>query len=1078
MFRLWKELAWFWLLGVVWAQVGATAELTIPRAHARPPGPPLTPQQALRRMIAPEGFRVELVAAEPDLMNPVAIHVDEKGRFWVTESFEYPRHEAGPGRDRIKVLEDTDGDGQVDRVTIFADGLNIPSGIVVGYGGVWIANAPDLLFLRDTDGDLKADRRDVVVTGFGRTDTHELPNSLMWGPDGWLYGLNGVFNHSHVKYSAENPRFTADHPGWEFTCALWRVHPITREFQVFAEGTSNPWGLVVNDEGDFFVSACVLDHLWHLVESAYYVRQGGPYPANTWPLPSIVQHAHQQAAYCGMTWFDTDSYPDDYRRMLLMGNIHGGCINADRITRDRSSYHGTPHPGFPAPSNAWDQDEHDVIRKIGDENRPRLADFLSANDPWFMPVAQFTGPDGHFYVLDWYDRYHCYQDAMADPAGIERGRGRLYRVRYGDAKPKPSEDLARRSDSELAALSLHGPSEYHRNTARRMLGERWVSAPSDLPAMVAVRAKIRDTGASRLDRLRSAWVLSGAQQLDTDSIVSLQTYGRSGVAYDSTLDAWCIRWMGERCDWDWSRWQHELTRYQKDTAAEGMTQRVLLQFAIAIGKFQATGSDSVRPESVPSVNQDRIQTLLMLGGYCSEDPVIPAVVWQNVIKIVSSDPAMGSKVLGEFLGSSADSPTVKSARKLYTARAMEVLFDSPHTTGEAYAGHLRSAISGGVLEIEEQKRQLTAVTRRLIDGGFSPPDAQAIRQSIHAIQNTLQKEVLSEVSQLLVALGDRASVPLVSAVALDKSVPPENRLLAFQSLLYGGSTSTAQDIVLEWLERSEVDPADLNEFRRQMLLSWARNPSEEVAKELISRIGRVDKSLRTTVIEVLSQRANWSLELLRAVESGIVAKDEINFHQMQRLAASNSPEVRDLSLRVLGKIRAGTREDRQNVIRELQAEMLRTEGDPGRGLQVFQRVCAACHKIYGAGAEVGPDITRNGRNSWEQLLQNVLDPSLVIGPAFQARVLTTSDGRVLTGVPIEESDTRVVLKIQGGKVETIARSEIDDYHVSDVSLMPEGLEKQLSRRELIDLILFLSLDRPPEDAAAKWIPGVPEFKSK
>ena len=157
--------------------------LNIPRAQDRPPGPALSAEEAVKRMTVPEGFTVEVVASEPDLMNPVAMCIDEQGRFWVTESFEYPRREAGPGRDRIKVLEDTHQDGKVDKVTIFAEGLNIPSGINVGHGGVWVCNAPDLLYLQDTDGDLKADKTTVLLTGWGRDDTHELPNSLTWGPE-------------------------------------------------------------------------------------------------------------------------------------------------------------------------------------------------------------------------------------------------------------------------------------------------------------------------------------------------------------------------------------------------------------------------------------------------------------------------------------------------------------------------------------------------------------------------------------------------------------------------------------------------------------------------------------------------------------------------------------------------------------------------------------------------------------------------------------------------------------------------------------------------------------------------------
>ncbi len=160
------------------------------------PNPARTPAEAIKAMTVPPGFQVELVASEPDIVNPVAMTFDERGRVWITESLEYPRRQAGPGRDRVKVIEDTDGDGKADRFSVFTQGLNIPSGIAVGHGGVWVANSPDILFLQDRDGDGKADFSEVVATGFGRHDTHELPNSLTWGPDGWLYGWNGVFNSS------------------------------------------------------------------------------------------------------------------------------------------------------------------------------------------------------------------------------------------------------------------------------------------------------------------------------------------------------------------------------------------------------------------------------------------------------------------------------------------------------------------------------------------------------------------------------------------------------------------------------------------------------------------------------------------------------------------------------------------------------------------------------------------------------------------------------------------------------------------------------------------------------------------
>ncbi len=245
-------------------------------------------------MQVPEGFTVELVASEPQLINPVAMTIDERGRFWVVESVEYPRREAGVGKDRIKILEDTNADGSADKVTVFAEGLNIPSGIAVGYGGVWVANAPDILFMQDTNGDDRADKTEVLVTGFGRFDTHELPNSFTWGPDGYIYGLNGVFNPCKVSYPKTSPNYRAGQAPWEFTCAMFRIHPVKKTFEIFCEGTSNPWGIAFNEVGEAFVSACVIDHLWHLTETGYYHRQGGPYPPFTWKIESIVKHQHQK----------------------------------------------------------------------------------------------------------------------------------------------------------------------------------------------------------------------------------------------------------------------------------------------------------------------------------------------------------------------------------------------------------------------------------------------------------------------------------------------------------------------------------------------------------------------------------------------------------------------------------------------------------------------------------------------------------------------------------------------------------------------------------------------------------------
>lgn len=531
----------------------------VPRKQNGPPGPPLDPAAAIAKMVVPEGFSVELVASEPDIMNPVAMTFDERGRVWITESFEYPRSEPGEGRDRVKVLEDTNGDGTADKVTVFAEGLNIPSGIAVGYGGVWVANAPDILFMQDTDGDGKADKREVVATGFGRTDTHELPNSLTWGPDGYLYGLNGVFNFSNVKQGDRE---------YKFTCAMFRIDPRTRKFELFAEGTSNPWGIAWDTEGSAFLSACVIDHLWHITETGYYHRQAGEYPPFTWKIESIVKHQHQLAAYCGIHYFDSDAYPEQYRDRLYMGNVHGGCINVDRLERNGSTYLGQGEP-----------------------------DLLNANDVWFMPVAQKTGPDGCLYVLDWYDRFHCYQDARALPDKVDRGHGRLYRIRYQDSPRAAPFDLASESNEQLVAR-LSSPNVYFRDVAQRLLTQR-----ADADANELLMKLVVDDAAPRKARLHGLWALVGQGHLPANFHQRLLKHADPGIR------AWGVRAAGN------FRQVEPPIRAAVLSLSKDESPDVLLQVAIASGKLDGV---------------DALPVLVDVLAHSGNDILIPQIVWQNL----------------------------------------------------------------------------------------------------------------------------------------------------------------------------------------------------------------------------------------------------------------------------------------------------------------------------------------------------------------------------------------------------------------------------------------------------------------
>lgn len=976
----------------------------IPHNQSKPPGPALSPQEAMEKMQVPPGFHVELVASEPDLVNPVAMTFDERGRVWVTESLEYPRLSPGPGQDRIKILEDTDHDGRMDTVKVFAEGLNIPSGIAIGHGGVWVANAPDILLLRDTNGDDRADQTEVVVTGFGRDDTHELPNSLTWGPDGWLYGLNGVFNRSQVR----DPVSGKD---YRFTCALFRIHPRTHEFQIFCEGTSNPWGIAWNSSGDAFVSACVIDHLWHLAETAYYHRQGGPYPPFTWKAESIVRHKHQQAAYCGITCFDSDAYPAEYRNLLMMGNIHGGCINAERLEEFGATYTAKP-----------------------------TEDFLTANDAWFMPVVQKTGPDGCLWILDWYDRYHCYQDARRDSEGLDRLKGRLYRVRH-EQSPKPSPfDLNQESDDQLMER-LRSENVFFRESAQRILAERNNAATNERLLKLALNPDERIR-----TRLHSFWTRISAAPLNDAELETVLKVN------DPDLRSWAVRTAGNQ------QVSSAMIRKLIAERADDPHPRVRLQVAVAARKLNI---------------ENMIPVLTRILFLSEDDPLTPRVIWQNLHHTLEHSTAEFSAALEQ--NRQSISPSVASQNAVYPKAVLDLLpraadrILAAEKPSPAAVVQLVRALLKSVAAADAGNRCLQMLTERIRSGELNGDQLTEIRQSLNDDLDELRVQgpetpfFISAV-ELAAASGNADAVSqAIQEIARTESHADKLRLL--NSVITAGSAESL-NIGLSLLKTDA--PVS---FQHSVVQAIARIRSDQITPTLIRLLTELPPEVQPTLMESVSDRADSSLALMKVIASGKIPASVMNANQARKMLNRKNPELTDLVHRHWGTVQNDRDPARAELISRMRNTLRTANGSALNGQAVFRRVCGQCHRIYGQGAEVGPDITRNGRASFEQLLSSVFDPSLVIGASYQAQTVITRDGRIVTGLPVEDSPARIVLRVQGDKQEIIARENVEESVRSPLSLMPEGLEKQLTPEELHDLFAFLTLNRPPDEANAEFIPG-------
>lgn len=1009
------------LLAVTTAATSAGQDF-IPRKQTAPPGPPKSPAEAIAAMQVPEGFQVELVASEPSIQNPVAMAFDDRGRIYVTESFEYPRREPGPGRDRIKILEDKDGDGFAETVKIFAEGLNIPSGIAVGHGGVWVANAPDILFLEDTNGDDVADKQTVVVTGFGRDDTHELPNALTWGPDGALYGLNGVFNPSRVSQGGKT---------FEFTCALFRIDPKTRQFDLFCEGTSNPWGIAFDTEGSAFVSACVIDHLWHLTESAYYLRQGGPYPPHTFYAESIVKHKHQMAAYCGIEFLDTDAYPSSFNNKLYMGNIHGGCLNSDSIERFGATYRGKGEP-----------------------------DFLTANDVWFMPVAQKVGPDGCLYVLDWYDRYHCYQDANADPKGVDRGHGRLYRVVHEKRPKRRVEDFEKLTDAQLVAL-LADPNIFNRQRAQLKLQERNVAPESETARMI--QKVVFDKSLALKTRLHALWSLVGSTRL-TESMAKELLH-----ASEPELRAWGVRTVGRQVI------DTPAVRGWLENLASDSDPRVRVEVSIASPKLARAKQESAW----------NIQQQMKVLSHSGPDPILSRVVWQNMLPdLVREQDSVLSSMKQEGVRGEWNSLVPRFAT-LLLSQVNNRLEDE---RSQASVNNVLSAASLIAKEDSESgTRVLNALLDRVRSGEISIAAIQPLfkRWIANSDGNGMKKAPDDKawktwtgweqaIFQVHLVLGDAQRMKLAKELVVHRDVRPEwkKQLVQVSSMLDDSILLAAtEQLISELEEQREVDGG----LRDTVLDLGLRPLSTEQVAGLVARLPKMKGAIQSAIAERLCQRSESAEVFLKGVKEGLIRKELLSPNRIRLLAASNQPNIRTLVGQIWGSVNTESSKEREAVIQRV-GNALRWDarGNAEKGWLVYDRICGQCHVMHGRGNEVGPNITSNGRGSYEQLLVSVFNPSLVIGEAYKSVTIRTKDDEIITGLLVERTDKRVVVKVQGGKEQTIAAEEIDEFKQDSKSLMPEGLENQMTPQELADLFALLTLEQKPDSKENSKIQGTPD----
>jgi putative membrane-bound dehydrogenase-like protein len=554
-------------------------------------------------MKLPPGFHATLVAGEPAVIKPIAMTTDDRGRLWVVESHTYPNWQPEPteGHDRVLIFEEHSG--SFGNPTVFLDhGVNL-SGIALGFGGVWLTAPPNLLFIPvRPDADRPAGPAQIILDGWDVKARHNVVNDLAWGPDGWLYGCNGILSNSKVGAPGAPPERRV-----ALNCGVWRYHPTRKRFESVASGTTNPWGIDFDDYGEIFITNCVIKHLFHIVPGGRYVRMFGQdiNPNSYGLMPSCADHIHWGGgawttsrggqgthdapggghAHAGALVYLGDNFPDEYRNTVLMCNIHGNRLNRDILERSGSGY--VAHHG---------------------------ADFLFANDTWFRGLALQAAADGGIFIDDWHDTGECHNYDGVRPCG------RVFKITYGKPELR-SFDLSRHSDNELVRLQLHKNDWFVRH-ARRLLQER-AAAGTLSPEALATLHKLLAEQSDAPRKLRVLWALHALGGMDESGLLALSQ------AREEAVRVWSIRLSAE----DETVSDKALARFIA-AAREDPAPSVRLALASAL-------------QRLPLAKRWAIAEALAAHAEDSSDPDLPLMIWFGMEPLVAVDPDRAAALLSK-----------------------------------------------------------------------------------------------------------------------------------------------------------------------------------------------------------------------------------------------------------------------------------------------------------------------------------------------------------------------------------------------------------------------------------------------
>jgi putative heme-binding domain-containing protein len=976
---------------------------------------PLTPQEQLKTFHVPPGFEVQLVAAEPEVQKPINLAFDHRGRLYVTQSIEYPYPAQDPqrARDTVKLLEDLDATGRAGRIGTFAEGLNIPIGVVPLSDGAVVYSIPNLYRCWDADGDGRSERREVLYREFGFRDTHGMCNGLRRWVDGWIYACHGFSNTSTL--AGQDGQAVTMQSGNTF-----RMRPGGSHVEQFTHGQVNPFGLTFDPLGNLYSADCHSKPLYMLLRGAWYPSFGKPHDGLGFG-PEICRHNHGSTGISGIVYYAADHFPAAYRDTVFIGNPI-----TNRINHDRFEHHGSTNLAV------------------------ELPDFLTCDDRWFRPVDVCLGPDGALYIADFYNRIIGHYEVPLDHPGRDRERGRIWRVIYKGPPDQPSPpptlpDLARLELPQLLDL-LASP-----NLTLRVLAVNHIIDRFGVEAAAAVRELVANEGNAE-QRAFGLWVLERIGKLDADLLQQCLSDA------DPLVKVHALKVLGERSVWNED--DSTVVRDRLDNA-DAFVRRAAVD-ALARHSTIANVEPLLELWSETDAKDAQLvhATRMALRDQLLARDVLAQL--QTRLDLKSDDARRIAEVcLGAKTEESASFvfAWLAAAGRIgprwadYAHHVARYL--PPARLAELYS-HIAFVYSHSNTSGWHQPGTILALRRGLQERGLQPPE--------HLIAKA------REVSRRLIAdkqeIGAKAGIDLAREFRLAElhaelahqvgrdALHPNLRSSALEACVAVDAAS-ATPLALMLLN----DAAEPFALRQKAIQLLAGLPSDNARAGLLTALRTAPERLSVEIAVGLAGTREGADRLLTAISDGkaspqLLLEPAVN----ARLDFSQPPQLAERRSKLTSGLPPRDQRLRQ-FIDTRRDGFNRSMADLAAGEKVFLKTCAACHKLGEQGKKIGPELDGIGHRGLDRLLEDLIDPSRNVDQAFRSTAITTTDGRALTGLALREEGQVLLLADAQGKEVRVPLAEIDQRSVSPLSPMPANVIDVLSEPDFYHLLGYLLQQR-------------------